>query len=246
MGTVQWVRWVRYSGYAGYGTVGTVGTVREVRWVRYGGYGGYGTVGTVGAYLHAPYRTHRTVPTVPTVPYPLYPLYRTHRTHRTVPTVPTVPYPTVPTVPYPLYPPYRTHRKCHMYLPVLNHQKTCFSFLLKLDKQYPMCPNSAHTATCRTEACSKSSKWTTAPRLAIRSTAKFIKNKNKNTAFHQRRLFVKVVLAPNRHAKRRMAAGITPWLMIRWTCNDRMRKRLLWLLSKQNSCKMPQTWLRSC
>ena len=68
----------------------------------------YGTVGTVG--------THRTVPTVPTVPYP---------------TVPTVPYPL-----YPPYPPYRTHRKCHMYLPVLNHQKTCFSFLLKLDKLY--------------------------------------------------------------------------------------------------------------
>ena len=42
--------------------------------------------------------------------------------HRTVPTVP--------------YPPYRTHRKCHMFLPVLNHQETCFSFLLKLDNIY--------------------------------------------------------------------------------------------------------------
>ena len=52
----------------------------------------------------------------------------THRTPRTVPTV--------PPVPYPPYPPYRTHRKCHMYLPVLNHQKTCFSFLLKLDNFY--------------------------------------------------------------------------------------------------------------
>ena len=131
-GTVRWVQWVRYGGY---GTVGTVGTVQWVRWVRYSGYGtvgavvrygGYGGYGAVGAYLHAPYRTHRTHRTVPTVPTVPYPLYRTHRTHRTVPTV--------PTVPYPLYPPYRTHRKCQMYLPVLNHQKTCFSFLLKLDK----------------------------------------------------------------------------------------------------------------
>ena len=47
-------------------------------------------------------------------------------THRTIPTVPTVPY--LP------YLPNRTHRKGHMYLPLLNHQKTCFSFLLKLDK----------------------------------------------------------------------------------------------------------------
>ena len=114
-GAVRWVRWVRYGGYGGYGTGGTVGTVRGVR------YGGYATtVPTVPSY-----RTHRTSRTVPT-----YPPYRTHRTHRTVPTV--------PTVPYPPYPPYRTHRKCHMYLPVLNHQKTCFSFLLKLDKVNPI------------------------------------------------------------------------------------------------------------
>ena len=99
--------------YGGYGTVGSVGTVRWVRWVRYGGYGGYGTVGTL-------------VPTVPSAPYPPYPpyphpLYRTHRTKR--------PHKRTKTP----YPPYRTHRKCHTYLPVLNHQKTCFSFLLKLD-----------------------------------------------------------------------------------------------------------------
>ena len=85
------------------------GTVKgAVRWVRW-----YGTVGTVG--------TARWV-TVGTVRWVRWVRYGTHRT-----------VPTVPTVPYPLYPPYRTHRKCHMYLPVLNHQKTCFSFLLKLD-----------------------------------------------------------------------------------------------------------------
>ena len=134
-GAVRWVRW--------YGTVGTVGTVRWVRRVRYGRYGGYGTMvrwvryggyGTVGAYLHPPYRTHRippcAVPTVPTVPYLAYPAYHTHRTHRTHRTK--RPHQRTKT----LYPPYRTHRKCHMYLPVLNHQKTCFSFLLKLDKEY--------------------------------------------------------------------------------------------------------------
>ena len=120
-GTVRWVQWVRYGGYGGYGTGGTVGTVR--------GYAGYGTggyaVGTVRWVRWVRTCTHRTVPTVPTVPYPPCPPYRTHCTHCTVPTV--------PTVPYPPYPPYRTHRKCHMYQPVLNHQKTCFSFLLKLD-----------------------------------------------------------------------------------------------------------------
>ena len=98
-----------------------MGTVGTVRWVRYGGYGGRVPVPTVPYPPYPPYhRTHCTVPTVPTVPYPAYPPYRTHRTKR--------PHQRTKTP----YPPYRTHRKCHMYLPVLNHQKT-FSFLLKFD-----------------------------------------------------------------------------------------------------------------
>ena len=106
-----------YGGYAGYGTLGTLGTVREVRWVRYDG-----TVGTVrwyGGCVPAPTVPY---PSYPHVPYPPYPPYRT--------------VPSVPSVPYPPYPPYQetapayqdsvpTYRKCHMYLPVLNHQKTC-------------------------------------------------------------------------------------------------------------------------
>ena len=140
VGTVRWVRWVRYGRYGGYGTLGTLGTVRWVRWVRWVRYGRYGRYGKMVRWVryggthppYPPYRTHRTHRTVPP-----YPPYRTHCTHSTVPTVPTVPYP-----PYPPYPPYRTHcthrtvpiESVICTLPVLNHQKTCFSFLLKLDK----------------------------------------------------------------------------------------------------------------
>ena len=40
---------------------------------------------------------------------------------------------TVGTVRWVRYAGYGTVGTVHMYLPVLNHQKTCFSFLLKLD-----------------------------------------------------------------------------------------------------------------
>ena len=96
-------------------TVGTLGTVRWVRWVRYGRYGGYGTM-----VRWVRTCTHRTVPIVPACAVPTVPTVP-YRTQRTIPTVPTVPRDrtSVPRL--------RTHiyRKCPMYLPVLNHQKTC-------------------------------------------------------------------------------------------------------------------------
>ena len=57
-----------------------------------------------------------------------------------------------------------------------------------------------------------------------RTTPCQIHNKNWKKKTSQPKLFLKAVLAPNRHTKRRMAANITPWL-IRWKCHDRMRKR---------------------
>ena len=81
-----------------------------VRWrVRYVGYGG--TVRWVQWVRYGGYGGYGTVGTVGTVRW-------------------------VRWVRYGGYSGYGTVGMCHMYLPVLNHQKTCFSFLLKLDKAY--------------------------------------------------------------------------------------------------------------